>query len=648
MGPHKYPKIALIGYEEMINSILDLIELDNYDCELYIKAAYDHECIEIIPELKKEKVDIIITGNINKKIFENNCNIPAISFKITSFDILSNIAKVYKGYNNIAIAIPLDQGLYNFSFLSEIFGVKIQMIFFESEEDLREEIKEFSISGGFVIGSSLSVSIAKEYNLDGCLVYTMQSTIDDSIYRAKEIIHFKEKEEKKKLEIETIINTIKDGILSTDYDGGITLVNPTALNMLGIKNSSLIGYNIKDAVPANIKDRFIGNDTFENSILDINTHSLVMNKIPITLNEVIKGYTYVFHDITKIQNMDNKYRIKNKNSSWVAKSNFNDIICESKTMKKVMSHAKRFAESDSTILIKGDTGTGKELIAQSIHNYSSRRQFSFVPINCAALPDNLLESELFGYKDGAFTGASQKGKKGLFEIAHKGTIFLDEINSTSVSFQVKLLRVLQEKEIIPIGSDEVVKVDIRIIVATNMNLFDLIARNKFRADLYYRINILEINIPPLKNRVEDLPALISEYYSNYPVFLDSIKNKITTISRILSCYEFPGNVRELNNILERFMLLCDIKKLDKEDYLKEILLDNIDKEKINSSDLDSQLYINIKDKTYEEAIQDHERNLIQYYYKKFKGNKTKLANSMNITRSTLYKKINELELHELL
>lgn len=643
-----YPKIALIGYEEMINSILNVIDLDNYECELYIKTAYDHECLEIIPELKREKVDIIITGNINKKIFERNCDIPTISFKITSYDILTNIVKVYKDYKSIAIAIPADQGLYDFSFLSKMFGVNIQMIFFENEIQLKNEIKEFAITGGIVIGSSLSVSIARDYNLDGRIVYTLQSTIDDSINRAKEIIYFKEKEKKVKLETESMINTIKDGILSTNFDGEITLINPTAIRMLGIKNSSIIGRSVKEVISTDLINWFLKEEIIENSILNVNNHALVMNKVPITLKKITKGYIYVFHDITKIQKMDNRYRIKSKKSSWVAKNSFDDIVCKSKAMKKVVDHAKRFAETNSTILIKGDTGTGKEMVAQSIHNHSSRREFPFVPINCAALPDNLLESELFGYKDGAFTGASQKGKKGLFEIAHKGTIFLDEINSTSISFQVKLLRVLQEREIVPIGSDEVVNVDIRIIVATNANLFDLIAEDKFRADLYYRLNVLEISIPSLKDRIEDLPVLISNYYKRYSVFFNVIKFKIGFISKILSFYDFPGNVRELNNILERFMLLCEINNLEDETYLKEILLDNIDSKNINVPDLDCPLQINDKNNSYEEVLQNYERNLIKYYYQKYEGNKTKLAKSMNITRSTLYKKLNELELFELL
>ncbi|MBP2667108.1 MAG: proprionate catabolism activator, Fis family, partial [Firmicutes bacterium] len=235
---------------------------------------------------------------------------------------------------------------------------------------------------------------------------------------------------------------------------------------------------------------------------------------------------------------------------------FSDVIGNSRTILDAVAVAKEFAVTDSSVLITGETGTGKEVFAQSIHNASKRSQKPFVAINCAALPPQILESELFGYVGGAFTGANQKGKPGLLEIAHGGTLFMDEIAEMDYAIQSKLLRVIQEKKVMRLGSDRVLPVDVRIIAATNKNLKQRVLERQFRADLYYRLNVLRLRLPPLRERREDIGQfariLLRRFEKNS---VHTLQWKPESIDR-LTQYEWPGNVRELQNTVERVVAVC--------------------------------------------------------------------------------------------
>lgn len=296
-------------------------------------------------------------------------------------------------------------------------------------------------------------------------------------------------------------------------------------------------------------------------------------------------------------------------------------------MKEIIRLGKVYSEVASTILITGESGTGKEVLAQAIHNNSPRKNYPFIPINCAALPPNLLESELFGYADGAFTGARKGGKQGLFELAHNGTIFLDEIGDMDLSIQVKILRVIQERQILRIGDNKMIPINVRIISATNKNLYEEVKKNNFRLDLYYRLNVLELNLCPLKDRKEDLADLIDEilYQLN-----SELNFKVTGIDsetfKYFLNYNWPGNIRELRNILERLVVLTR-NGIVKFQNVKDIL---------TRFTLKSEEDYNEYDYT---KLEDVERSLILKIYKKEGFNKQRTANELGISRNTLKRKL---------
>jgi two-component system response regulator HydG len=309
--------------------------------------------------------------------------------------------------------------------------------------------------------------------------------------------------------------------------------------------------------------------------------------------------------------------------------NFGEIVGNSAPMQTIYRMIEKVAPTDSSILIYGESGTGKELVARAIHKASQRRTKPFIRVNCGALAEGILESELFGHERGAFTGAMRR-KKGRFELAHKGTIFLDEIGDISPAMQLKLLRVVQEKELERVGSEETLIIDVRIIAATNKNLKEEVAKGKFREDLYYRLHILPINMPPLRERKEDI-ILLTDY------FLKKIGQEIKKTNlliddnakKTLLDYNWPGNVRELENVLERAAVLCDGNKISSTDL--PILIE--EKNQNNNIYLsDSVMDLNL-------ALESVEKRLIENALEKAKGIKTEAARLLNVKTSALYYKM---------
>jgi len=303
------------------------------------------------------------------------------------------------------------------------------------------------------------------------------------------------------------------------------------------------------------------------------------------------------------------------------------IIGESPGIKGVKEWIERVAPLPSTVLITGESGTGKELVAREIHNKGPRRNNRFVAINCAAIPENLFESELFGHVRGAFTGAI-RDKEGLFKTAHEGTLFLDEISSISISFQIKLLRVIEQKEIMPVGSTKTQAIDVRIIAATNKDLAAEVEAGRFREDLYYRLNVVGISIPPLRQRKSDIPLLVDFFVKQHNRELGKAVTKVNpgTLSALMS-YDWKGNVRELDNVLERAIILCDGDEL-----LPEHLPSNF---RINTGSEAS--VASLKD-----AVRQYERGYILQILKHTQNDKEKAAQLLGLSQSSLYRKMSEL------
>ncbi|MBU8712275.1 sigma 54-interacting transcriptional regulator [Brevibacillus parabrevis] len=426
------------------------------------------------------------------------------------------------------------------------------------------------------------------------------------------------------IHIQAILDASHDGIIAVDHDYTIIWVNQNATEILGLP-SHVVGEKITRYIPNSDMLRILA--TGKKEIGDIATvlnRQIIINRLPIVVNGEIVGAVSTFKEITDIQKMEMRIRKQSMGSGLEAKFRLEDIVGHSKAMQEAKEWAETFARTDATVLIQGESGTGKELFAQGIHLSSQRATGPFIAVNCAALPGNLLESELFGYEEGAFTGARKGGKPGLFELAHGGTLFLDEIGEMSITIQALLLRVLQEKKVRRVSGERIVPVDVRIIAATNRNLEQMMEEKLFRSDLYYRLNVLTLELPPLRERTEDIPLLMEAIMEEIAQRGDRrLQGVDEAVYHFLGQYDWPGNVRELRNVVERMVLLC------KSDYLRLEDTQFLSKKLARKQALRQQ--------------QDDEEEMIRKVLEATKGNKREAAKMLGMDRTTLWRKMKKYE-----
>jgi len=376
-----------------------------------------------------------------------------------------------------------------------------------------------------------------------------------------------------KINFELTLNSLDYGIIVYDQDSRIIFCNKVILSIFGFPFYEMAGKTLVEFEEQSGIKSISSLGIINNRVCDLNGRLFLIDKLNFVPDNKSSEGVIVFKEYERIKRLEGSFRFHAKGKGHVAKYSFQDIVGSSWSIKKAINRAILFSEADSTILIQGESGTGKELMAQAIHNNSKKREGPFIAFNCAALSDTLLESELFGYEEGAFTGAKKAGKPGLFELANKGTLFLDEIGDITLNLQSKLLRVLQEKEIIRVGGIEIIPIDIRIISATNKNLFSLVEENKFRKDLFYRLNILPLTIPSLRERKEDIEALINYFFKTKGINKDISEKALS----ILVEYDWPGNVRELENCVEYISSLkkSQIEKDDLPEYIMQRMSDKL-------------------------------------------------------------------------
>ena len=540
---------------------------------------------------------------------------------------------------NVALLYPsFDDFEFDFKALADFVGINIVQLSYNSIWDLENKITDLKRQGiSLLIGTTLAVSICKNYGINGIEIYSIESIVYASIDKAIEVVKAIRKKQSDEILRDLIINNVHEGIVYIDEFGKIHIFNDEAVRLFNLQELPVIGKHIDEIVSnLNLMNTLMTGITEINSIEVIKNINLTISRIPIKVNHKIVGVVATFQNTQSIEDIGDTIRKIKKSEGFTAKYTFDDLIGENQVFLSTIDLSKKYARSDMPILVEGETGTGKELFAQSIHNYSYRKNYPFVAINCASLSENLLESELFGYEPGSFTGASSNGKKGLFQIADGGTLFLDEINSIPKSFQAKLLRAIEEKEIIRIGGTKIIPVDVRIIASSNVSIKSMIDKGDFREDLYYRIGILKIRIPPLRDRMGDLPYLIEELandinlHKNYD--FHNIYNKIW--EKLIN-YDFYGNVRELIMFLNRFFILLDINQISNMTYIDDLIDFCVD-EMYNGVDNHSSKSQKLS------IVQENERKIILKLLDEFNNNKTLVAKHMEIGRNTLYRKMKEL------
>lgn len=525
--------------------------------DIHIVKGLLSEGVDLASSLIAAGTEIIITrGGTASAIRNAGLEVVIVEIPITGFDIIRAVQKA-KLHGCCIGAVSFPSILSGIDVLGPVLGVDIRLYPIHSEAEVEDNVRQaFRDGAAVVIGGYITAKAAQKYHYPYELIDSGIEGILQAAQEAKRIAQARNLEKTKTSLFRAVLAYAYEGIISVDSEYRITFFNPVAERLTGIDSTQATGKKITRVWPGLDLKQVMNTGTDDlGHILRINEVDVLCNKVAIMVNNKAVGAVVTFQDVTQLQQMEARVRRRIYAAGHTANIRFADILGTSPAIRQTIEMAKEFALTSSSIFIWGETGAGKEVFAQSIHNYSDRRQGPFVAINCAALPSQILESELFGYVSGAFTGANPKGKPGLFEVAHGGTIFLDEIGEMEYVTQGKLLRVLQEKKVMRLGSDSVIPVDVRVIAASNKNLWTLVNENKFRADLFYRLNVLQLKVPALRDRKEDIPVLARFFLREYAGIRKRHLRLGPAALQALTLYSWPGNIRELQNVMERIIAI---------------------------------------------------------------------------------------------
>ncbi|MFL8937980.1 sigma 54-interacting transcriptional regulator [Rossellomorea oryzaecorticis] len=581
----------------------------------------------LISKLLEEKEDLI--GQLTSESFKRDLIFNSTDDGMVGIDSRGTVMLFNKSAERM-IGLSSDS----------VIGKHINEVIPESKltttlETRRTEInKEVVLKNGLKIISNRIPMITENEEVIGA--FTVFKDITEVVNLAEEITNLKEIQTM----LEAIIHSSDDAISVVDEEGKGIMINPAYTRITGLSRDEVIGKpataDISEGESIHLKvlqtRRAIRGTKMR---VGPKRKEVIVNVAPIIVNGKLKGSVGVIHDMSEIQSLTQELdRARKIIRTLEAKYMFEDIIGKSDEMQIAIEQAKLGAKTPATVLLRGESGTGKELFAHAIHNASDRKFNKFLRVNCAALSESLLESELFGYEEGAFSGAKRGGKRGLFEEADKGSIFLDEIGELSANTQAKLLRVLQENEIVRVGGTKSISINVRVIAATNVNLEKGIADGSFREDLYYRLNRMPIQIPPLRNRKSDIPliseGLITKLNQDYGRNVEGITEN--AIKKLME-YHWPGNVRELENVLGRAMIfmkynetIIDLNHLPSLDSSVKEAGKKKEGGVPSGRDLNSQL-------------EEYEKKIIQEVLEQNNGNKTAAAKILNVSVRNLYYKL---------
>ena len=571
-------------------------------------------------------------------------DLPVIDMNLGDFDVAKAIAN-YPDKTGKFIVIQFTIGPhYDIENISKICNVDLQTTFIDPEGpcDYNRVVEE---AGCDKVVTSVS-SIGSPCELAGKKVIMIKLTeeeIEDSFRRLSYIIEKQHEQAKRTEQLLQILNAFSEGFLAVDEDSNIVMFNKPLCDIARVVSSSVIGMSLDNARKRFPFIRALTNFKSE-GILEYDSKSFLVS-FPKFETDTFLQNIWCVTSITAIQKMNASYATELVRSGFRAKYHFDDIISVSTVMDKVKLKAKQYAATDCNILIYGESGTGKEMMAQSIHNASKYKNGPFVAISCAALPETLLESELFGYEEGAFTGARRNGKAGFFELSNHGTLFLDEIGLMPLSLQGKLLRSIQEKQVSRVGGTRMIHVENRIICATNDNLAKAVEDGSFRADLYYRLDVLSVELPPLRDRIGHIPFLAKMLLQSNSIRRDGTPITIDdSLLQYLSIYSWPGNFRQLDSFCER-LLAVSTDSIIQGETLKDLIREipqNLGEKTLplpmstphDSSETDGK-------ETYivSGSLNEIEEQVIRESYQRYRGDISTMLQALGIGRTTLWRKL---------
>lgn len=611
--------------------------------DLEIRSVPFEEVLNSSGQWEREGFDCAVSHGAIGVLLKYQLSIPVFLVPVTGFDILQALRAALDLSPHPAYIDHVHRmNAYDFPAMGAFLGLEeLKCYFFCNMEMLEEQLALAAAEGiRAVVAPDEAVLLwASGRGMAGIPVPIQHEAVYETLARARELLKYRQKDREHNLFLQTVVNGSGNAIVALDRGGNVLHLNEMAENIFGLAGAR--GRPFATLPGLQELQKLLGdNGRASGLVLSVHGRRVVVDCTPLFAGGEFLGTVITAQQVTKIQQMEASIRRELYAKGLVSRFGFEDLVERSQVMQNARAMALRFAARDSTVLLSGESGTGKELFAHSIHRAGPRSHGPFVSINCAAIPENLLESELFGYDDGAFTGARKGGSPGLFELAHGGTLFLDEVSEMPLTLQARLLRVLQEKAVRRVGGDRLIPVDVRIIAATNQDLAGLAARGRFRLDLYFRLNVLHLDLPPLRERPEDILPLLDHFARKHNA--GALVSRLPSwASRRLQAYGWPGNVRELENFVERLSVISPGASGEEYEEALHRLLGDLHRFPPGegsghpAAPGSSHLLIRI------DTLEEMERQILRQMRDLNGTNKVELARRLGISRTTLWKKLRE-------
>jgi len=630
-------KICLIAPYADLAQIAKRVNADRH-LGLTVREGILEKGVEQAQAAAKNGTRVLISRGGTAAMIRQHIEIPVVEIKVTGYDVLRVLAPE-RGYSTPVGVVGYRNVVEGCQRAAEMLGIPTKEVIIETSpeqvdwQNIQSRMQSFIESYGIrlVVGDSLVLGRVRLGDVNVRLIASGEEAILQAYEEATHLIRVIDEEKKQTEQFRVVLDFVHDGVIAINETGHITVINPVASEILGIHNIDVIGKPLRQLIRNTRLDKVLQSGVAEiDQLHRLKNTRIVTNRVPIVVNGRIHGAVATFQEVKKLQDAEQKIRQDLYAKGLTTKYTFRDILSGDERIRRLIRLAKVSASTNDTVVVQGASGTGKELFAQAIHAAGTRSRGPFVAVNCSALPPNLLESELFGYVEGAFTGAKKGGKPGLFELAHGGTVFLDEIGDMDKGVQARILRVLEERQVMRIGSDSFIPVDIRVIAATHADLASHVQSGSLRLDLFYRLNVLTLNVPPLRERQGDIFMLARYFAQRYcHEHGKQIEDIPADIFDVLAKYHWPGNIRQLKNVMERVVLFCGHRtsgRWDLELMIPELRIEMVQQDMQPVADADRILG---------DSLEEIKRGAVRRVLWEEKGNKTKAAKRLGVDRSTI-------------
>jgi propionate catabolism operon transcriptional regulator len=640
------PNIVAVGYRRINKMLHELVPAFASQAHVDVLDVGFEQAVAQIRQLQASQgVDVVVAAGANGAYLRQHLETPVVLVKVGGFDLMRALAQAKRLSSQIGL-VTYEGMAPDLAPYADLFQVRVVQRSYQTEDEAKLGVQTLQEQGiGVVVGTGTVADQADALGLKGVFLYSMDA-VRGALEDAVEVARASRIELAKRERLATILTQLSDGVIAVDVHERIETINPAMAQWLGVHPTQWQGRQLSDVCPELSLQQTLRQGTPDVEKIDqVKGKALIVNRMPIVEQGRLTGAVLTCQDPIRIQRVDRHIRSRIKPGALAARHQLDTFLGDSPAAVKLRQLAAQCARSSATVMLVGESGTGKELIAQGIHLASDRRDMPFVAVNCAAVTESLLESELFGYEDGAFTGARRGGKIGLFEAAHNGTIFLDEVGEMPLALQSRLLRVLQAREVLRVGATEPTPVNVRVIAATHRHLRTRVEQGLFRLDLLYRLDILRLEVPALRQRTQDISLIASTLHQRvcerlqlHPQPTEAL---LATLIHHASAYAWPGNVRELENVVERLVVFRtghQTPHAENSQVLQALMPELFNAQALLEAPtaVQKDTQVSLKLSRLQQAQQDIQTTLLECG-----GDKALAASKLGISRTTLWRKLRQ-------